>query len=213
MRAIDHSTGAARPALRGIMHLVSAPVAGLAALWLVLTSPQHQVALSIYGIGLVALFTVSGSYHVIATSEARQKILRRLDHSTIFAFIAATYTPLIVIAVDGTAQTVAVLTIWTGAAVGAVAAFAAPKHPGVFALYLVLGWASVGLIGSVWAENATSGTLVAAGGAAYTAGAILFALQRPFKTRTVFGYHELWHTFTLTAAVCHFLAIRVLSLY
>ena len=50
-------------------------------------------------------------------------------------------------------------------------------------------------------------TLILAGGAIYTAGALVYATRRPDPRPAVFGYHEVFHLCTIVAALCHYVAV------
>src|SRR5918992_5948674 len=108
------------PRLRGLLHAHAAWVAGAAVLVLIALAPTGgaRVASLIYGAGLIALFTASAVYHRWRGDPRWKPWLRRLDHSTIFVFIAASYTPVGLLVLDGTLQTVVLVSVWTGAAAG-----------------------------------------------------------------------------------------------
>jgi hemolysin III len=59
--------------------------------------PVHTASVWIYGAGLVSRFAMSAAYNFWLNFSAKL-ILRRFDQSTIFLFIAATYTPFIALA-------------------------------------------------------------------------------------------------------------------
>ena len=96
------------PRLRGLLHAHAAWVAGAASIVLVALAPTGgaRVAAIIYGAGLIALFSASALYHRWPGDPRWKPWLQRLDHSTIFVFIAASYTPVGLLVLDGTLQTV-----------------------------------------------------------------------------------------------------------
>ena len=49
--------------------------------------------------------------------------------------------------------------------------------------------------------------LVLGGGLLYTLGAVVYALKRPDPWPRVFGFHEIFHLFTIAGAGCHLAAI------
>jgi hemolysin III len=73
------------------------------------------------------------------------------------------------------------------------------------ALYIVLGWAGLAALPTLWSRPGTL-ALIVAGGALYTLGAILFASHRPRLSERWFGYHEVWHSFGLAAGALLFVA-------
>src|ERR687898_3538106 len=114
------------PRLRGLLHAHAAWIAAVAAIVLIALAPTGaaRVAALIYGLGLIALFTVSALYHRWPGDPRWKPWLRRLDHSTIFVFIAASYTPIALLVLEGTLQTVVLVSVWTGAAAGVVLSLA-----------------------------------------------------------------------------------------
>ena len=75
------------------------------------------------------------------------------------------------------------------------------------AIGLILGWVGVVAFPQLLQLDLAGLLLVLAGGLLYSAGAIVYALRRPDPVPGVFGYHELFHVFTLAAAACQFAAI------
>ena len=121
-------------------------MAAAAAIVLVALAPtaSARVAAVIYGAGLIALFTASALYHRWPGDPRWKPWLRRLDHSTIFIFIAASYTPVALLVLDGTLQTVVLISVWAGAAAGVALSLAWISAPRLVAgCYLALGWVAV----------------------------------------------------------------------
>ena len=135
------------PRLRGLLHAHAAWVAGAASVVLVVLAPTAaaRVAAVIYGAGLIALFSASALYHRWPGDPRWKPWLRRLDHSTIFVFIAASYTPVGLLVLDGTLQTVVLVSVWAGAAAGVILSLAWISAPRWLqaACYLALGWVAV----------------------------------------------------------------------
>jgi hemolysin III len=136
--------------------------------------------------------------------------MRRVDHSTIFVFIAASYTPPALLVLTDPLRWVVLVTVWAGALAGVVFSVAwigAPRGL-VAGCYLALGW--VALIAApqlIERLSATPLALLAAGGVLYTAGAVVYAVRRPDPWPRVFGFHELFHAFVVAAAAAHFAAM------
>ncbi|WP_205697105.1 hemolysin III family protein [Conexibacter sp. SYSU D00693] len=205
------------PRLRGALHLWSAAPAAAAAITLLVLAPHPdaRAACAVYGVGLVALFAGSALYHRWPGDLRWKPLLRRIDHSTIFVFIAASTTPPAVLLLDGTARTGVLLAVWLGAAAGVLLSVAwidAPRWLQT-ACYLALGWAAVSVMDDLFSAGGVAvGVLFVTGGVLYSAGAIAYALQRPDPWPSVFGYHEVFHLLVTAAAVVHYVAIALVVL-
>jgi hemolysin III len=133
----------------------------------------------------------------------------------IFVLIAGTYTPLALLVLDGAWSIAILCAVWGIAAVGIV--LKAVKIDGFAALggtlYIVLGWmAVVAMPQIVRGLSGVEIALILAGGLMYTGGAIILATNRPNPSPRVFGYHEIWHSFTIGAAACHYAAVMMFTL-
>jgi hemolysin III len=131
--------------------------------------------------------------------------MRRLDHSMIFVLIAATYTPLCLLGLRGGGAVLTLVGIWAGATLGVVLGMAgvAEKRGVGTTLYLLMGWVAALSVPSLASRlGPTYLGLIVAGGLAYTVGAIGLATNWPNPRPATFGYHEVWHTFTLVAGAC-----------
>jgi hemolysin III len=201
-----------KPKLRGVSHLVAAIAAVLAGSQLVIASPaDRRGPVVIYVAGLIALFGVSALYHKPMWSLRVRAWLKRLDHATIFVFIAATYTPVCWLALGTEQGHGLLLAVWIGAAIGAIKSIVWPGAPRsvTAALYVAVGWlASTGFSALVGALGPTGLGLLIAGGVLYTTGAVLYALRWPDVVPGVFGPHEVFHVVVIAAAVCHFVLVR-----
>ena len=200
------------PRLRGLLHAHAAWVAAVAAIALIALAPTAgaRVAALIYGVGLIALFSVSALYHRWPGDPRWKPWLRRMDHSTIFVFIAASYTPVGLLVLDGTVQIVVLVSVWAGALAGivmSVAWISAPRWLQALT-YLLVGWVAVLALPQL-AERVGVAPLVllAVGGGLYTLGAVVYAIRRPDLWPRTFGFHEVFHTLVIAAAVVHFVAM------
>jgi hemolysin III len=168
------------------------------------------VSCLIYSLTVCGLFGISALYHRRVWTERGYQIMRRLDHSMIFIFIAGTYTPFCVLLLDrGTAELI--LSLSWGGALGGVALKTIWPHLPRWAgapLYLALGWGGVAIMPDILQRGGvTTLVLMAVGGVAYSVGAVFYALRRPNPWPTVFGHHEFFHACTLVAAISHHIAI------
>ncbi len=199
------------PRLRGVTHMYAFFCATVAAAMLVVAAPggMSRAASAIYGTGLCALFGGSALYHRWRWNPRWKPILQRIDHSTIFVFIAASYTPICLLVLSGSIRWIVLVTVWTGALGGVALSVAWITAPRVLAsaCYVALGWVAVIAYPQMHASLPWLPlVLIATGGVLYTAGAVVFATQRPNPWPKVFGFHEIFHAFVILAAVAHFVA-------
>jgi hemolysin III len=202
-----------KPRLRGVSHQWAFYVSLALGAALVVAAPggQPRLAAGIYALSVAALFGTSAVYHRITwASQAARRWMRRLDHSMIFFLIAGTYTPFALLVLDGDLATVIMVVVWAGALGGIVMKLVwidAPKTL-VAIIYLALGWVAVAAFPTMLDELGITGTaLVSAGGLLYTAGALVYAFQRPNPAPTVFGYHEVFHALVILAAALQYAVI------
>jgi hemolysin III len=215
---LEHPPAApAKPRLRGVSHLWAFVISLPVGLLLVATAPDGaaRVGACIYVLGVWAMLGVSAAYHRVGWSAAAHRRLSRLDHSTIFIGIAATYTPVALVCLNGWARTLILTVVWTGAAVGVILQWlpVTPPRWAFTAAYIVVGWCALLVAPQLWEGVGPAGFLLfLAGGVAYSVGAVVYARQRPDPWPETFGYHELFHACTVVALVLHFVAIAVFVL-
>jgi hemolysin III len=203
-----------RPLLRGAMHLVVALLApaGLVLLLLLADSPRRYVGASIFAASLMLLYTTSASYHIAPWSDRLRAVMKRADHAMIFVLIAGTYTPLCLVVLS-TAWGISILSlVWTLAGLGVLLVIAWPSAPRwvTVAPYLAVGWVGVLPISQVLTNMPPLAiTMLAAGGALYTVGAVVYARRKPNPFPRVFGFHEVFHTFVVAGTALHFTLIAI----
>jgi hemolysin III len=169
----------------------------------------------VYGVGLCALFAASGTYHRWRWNPRWRPLLRRIDHSTIFVFIAASYTPVALLVMHGTLRWAILIAVWTGALAGVILSVAWITAPRVLSAlcYLALGWVVVvALPQMIDRLDVAPLLLLAAGGVLYSAGAVVYATKRPNPWPRVFGFHEVFHALVIAAAAAHFAAVAIYAL-
>jgi hemolysin III len=205
-----------KPRMRGRLHQGAFFASIPAGLLLVLVAPdaRARIACLVYAVTLVGLFGVSASYHLGDWSEEAYARMRRLDHSMIFVLIAGTYTPFCVLVLQGTAGLVSLIIVWAGAAVGvATKLYRVDLHVLSGFMYIGLGWVAIGTLPALLRGlDGLETALLIAGGALYSLGALVLATNKPNPWPTTFGYHEVWHSMTIAAAVCQYVSILLVVL-
>ena len=182
---------------------------------LVATTPggRERLAAAAFGGALVLSFGVSALYHRVDWRPSARRVVRRLDHASIYLLIAGTYTPYGLLVLSGAWQFSVLGVVWIGAALAIVQRLFwldAPRWVPV-AAGISLGWVGIVALPQIIEASGLSGTvLVAAGGILYTLGAVVYAVQRPNLVPATFGFHELFHVLTVLAAACQFAAIAIL---
>lgn len=202
-----------RPKLRGVLHAVGFVVAVVVgAVFVSATDGRRLVAAAAFAGSAATMLGASALYHRITWSPSARPRMRRVDHAGIYILIAGTYTPVGLLSLHGSIQRTVLGVVWAGAAAAIVTKICwvgAPKWlSAVFGI--TLGWVGIAAMPQL-AHNAglTAVALIAAGGVAYTLGAIVYARRRPDPIPAVFGYHEVFHALTLVALVCQYVAIAL----
>ncbi|MEU7802849.1 hemolysin III family protein [Micromonospora arborensis] len=204
-----------KPRMRGWLHTYAffvALVCGIVLCSIAASRPGWAPLVSclIYSLTVCGLFGTSALYHRRVWSERGYQVMRRMDHSMIFVFIAGTYTPLCVLLLAPRPATVMLALVWGGALAGVMIKMVWPHAPRWVSapLYLALGWVAVAMLPQILQGGGVAAlVLLIAGGAMYSVGAVFYALRRPNPWPTVFGHHEFFHACTLLAALCHHIAI------
>ena len=205
-----------KPTWRGWIHLGTFPVAiaGGIVLIVLANGVTAKIAAAVFMATSMLLFGNSALYHRFHWKERTRIILKRIDHANIFLLIAGTYTPIALLALPESKGVLLLALVWGGTALGIgfrVFWINAPRWLYV-PLYLALGWAAVMYLGDLLAVNLAMMVLVVVGGALYTCGAIVYGLKKPNPVPGVFGFHEIFHTLTVLAFLCHWTAILLICL-
>ena len=173
-------------------------------------SASVMIAISVFGVCVVTLYTMSALYHFLPDGTAKG-VFRIFDHCTIFLLIAGTYTPFCVILLGATPVGIALLAgEWLLAVLGIVGNAIAMRNKVIKALsmifYLIMGWAILAALPFVFGEmGAAAFWLLLAGGLCYTGGVVFFALGKKVKY-----FHSIWHLFDIAGTVLQFLSILFL---
>jgi hemolysin III len=202
-----------KPLLRGWFHVAAfAVIAVLGVLMAAVAgaSVSERMWLVVYVTGTLAMFGVSSMYHRLPWRDRGRSIMRRLDHSAIFLAIAGAYTPIMAVALQGWQKTVVLTLVWGGTIVGMALEWLPVQVPrSLFtAIYVIVGWSAAIAFPQLYDALGPVGFgLVLGGGLLYTMGAVVYALKRPDPWPRVFGFHEIFHLFTIAGAGCHLAAI------
>jgi hemolysin III len=214
----SEAIAAVKPRLRGVSHEWAFFVSLILGAGLILAAktPKATMAVAIYAVSLSALLGTSALYHRVNWTRPNvRRWMRRLDHSMIFFLIAGTYTPFALLVLNGPLADAILVVVWAGAIAGAVVETIWIDHPKWVAalIYISLGSVAVVAFPQLWLDMGAAGTLlVASGGLLYTAGAVVYATQRPNPNPRVFGYHEIFHALVIAAAAAHFAAVAFFAL-
>jgi hemolysin III len=200
-----------KPRLRGVSHAIAFGLTPAVALAIHASAASARAAYAglIYAGTLAALFGVSALYHCPTWSPRARSLLRRADHSTIFIFIAGTYTAF-ALALPGERQNSLLALAWCLAALGVSRVLFWPNAPRVVSvgLYLVMGWMIVLYWGDLWRGMGVIRLgLVLAGGLLYSVGAVIYGRRWPDPIPRVFGFHEIFHVMVIAAASLHLVVV------
>ncbi len=194
-----------------ISHLVAACFAIVGTALLVTQAaaqgdPWKVVGLAVYGVGVIGLFSASALHHGIDHSPRTNEVLRTLDYAAVFALIAGTVTPLVLVLFRNTFGWTVLGAVWAIAIAGIAVRSVFPNLPKYVTstLYIVLGWIPVLLVWSGVALPFGAYALLAAGGLAYSVGFVVFVIERPNPWPGVLGFHEIWHVLVVIAALLHY---------
>ena len=205
----------ARPRLRGMIHQYAVGVAAVCGIVLCAVAAGRSGWLAfgacvIYSITICGLFGISALYHRRVWGPRGYAVMKRLDHSMIFLFIAGTYTPFSLLLLDRPTATWVLSIVWGGAVTGVALKMAWPRAPRWLSvpLYILLGWTAAFVFPDLWRGGGTAPlVLLLAGGVLYSAGAVCYALKRPNPWPRTFGHHEIFHAATVVAALCHYIGV------
>tara|TARA_B100001094_G_C17876985_1_gene644973 strand:+ start:150 stop:785 length:636 start_codon:yes stop_codon:yes gene_type:complete len=201
-----------QPKFRGVMHHFMFFVSLVACIPLILKSTNSIEATStiVYSIGLLSMFGFSALYHRKKTTVEIKKILRKLDHSGIFLMIAGTFTPICLLSLPLDSGIQLLTIIWGVAIVGILQSIFFSKIHRLLraSIYLVAGWVALPFMPMlVVSLSFIKLTLVITGGVIYSLGATAYGFRFPKLNPDIFGFHEVFHTLVVIAAILHFIVI------
>lgn len=203
-----------KPKLRGWVHFIAAPLSLAASIVLIVLAPTTALkwASAVYLASSFILFGNSALYHLFYWKPSIRRVLQRLDHANIFLLIAGTYTPMAVGVLDKSNATTLLIIIWSGAIVGILVSVFWPTAPRWLStlLYVILGWTAVWYLPQLWRGGGPALVwLLIAGGLLYTIGAVAYATKKPNPWPKWFGFHEVFHVFTVLAWACQCVAAYI----
>ena len=211
---VEEVADAVRPRLRGWLHLGTFPLAVLAGAVLVAMAPDGppRTACAVYALTSALLFGVSAAYHRGSWTPRTLRMLKRLDHSSIYLLVAGTYTPFAALALPEPQRSVLLWVVWLGAAGGVAFRVLRPDAPRwlYVPLCALLGWVAVFFMPALIAGAGMLAIgLIVMGGLLYTAGGVVYGLQRPDTWPGTWGHHEWFHAATVAAWAVHYAAVVV----
>jgi hemolysin III len=205
-----------KPSWRGWIHTGVLPLAVAGGIVLIVLADGlvAKVAAAVFFAGSVLLFGTSAIYHRFNWSPKVKLALKRFDHANIFLLIAGSYTPITLLALPQDKGLILIIAIWVVALMGIsfrVFWIGAPRWLYVV-IYIAMGWAAVVYLPEFLEANLAMMLLILIGGLLYTLGAVFYAMKRPNPFPGHFGFHEIFHTFTVLAFMCHWTAVLLISL-
>jgi hemolysin III len=213
--AIEFAALETKPTWRGWIHAGTFPLAIVLGVVLIVAAEgaAAKISSSVFVASSLLLFGNSALYHRIDWKPKTKAIFKRIDHANIFLLIAGSYTPITVLALPHDKSVLLLWLVWAGAGLGIlfrVFWIGAPRWLYV-PLYLLLGYASLIFIVDFFDANAAMMTLILVGGLFYTVGAVIYGLKKPNPFPGKFGFHEIFHTLTLLAFLCHWAGIFIVA--
>ena len=175
-------------------------------------SPISIISVTVFGISLILLYSVSATYHGVITNEKIIFRLRKLDHSMIFILIAGSYAPFCLIALGGSKGAVSFSIIASIAIAGILFRmlwFDCPRWLQT-SLYIGLGWSAIFMIKPLsQVLSPVSLFLLVLGGVLYTIGGVIYGLKPKKLQIGSFGFHEIFHIFIILGSLCHFICVFI----
>lgn len=193
--------------LNSISHSIASLISVIGLILLIKKCDGHGLKLFcsiIYGFSLIILYTSSALYHGIKRQTIK-RLFRILDHCSIFFLIAGTYTPILLISINGNTGWWFFGIQWTLAFIGIVfKIFFTGKYESLsVSIYLIMGW----MITFKWNQltyliSASSFYLLLIGGIIYTIGIFFYLFDSKIKY-----FHFVWHLLVITGSILHYIAI------
>ena len=205
--------GRAKPLTRGWVHAIFSPLAMAACIVAICLAPTKglKAACSVYLASSCLLFINSACYHIGNWGKRLTDVLRRIDHANIFLLIAGTYTPLS-FALPFIGRVIVISVMWGTVALALlvnVLWISAPRWL-YTSTYIVIGVAGASIMPFLWLSKWAGFIVViltACGGILYIAGGVIYGAKKPDPWPKVFGFHEIFHVFTVLGYACEITAV------
>ncbi len=170
---------------------------------------RARFSAAVFALCLAACFGASAVYHRPTWRPEVRSWLARADHAGIYLLIAGTYTPVALLVMSDAWAASVLSVVWSGCLAAILLKLFWVQSPKWLSavIALTLGWVGVVAFGQLLKLPLAGLLLIVVGGCLYSAGAVVYARRRPDPFPRMFGYHELFHVFTLGAAACQYVAI------
>lgn len=210
----------------GISHLIGAVLSVIGLVFLIVYSAKYGegawdvVSFTIFGMGLILLYTFSTLYHMLNIGERGTRVFRKFDHMMIYVLIAASYTPICLGPIRGPWGFSILGVVWGLAILGIILTAVWLQAPRwlTTSIYIAMGWLVIvmayPLLTTFKELNALYSLIwLLIGGIFYTIGGVIYGLKKaPFTTKH-FGFHEIFHIFVLFGSICQYWFIFRYLLY
>ncbi len=210
----------------GISHLIGAVLSVIGLVFLIVYSAKYGegawdvVSFTIFGVGLILLYTFSALYHMLNIGEKGTRVFRKFDHMMIYVLIAASYTPICLGPIRGPWGFSILGVVWGLAILGIILTAVWLQAPRwlTTSIYIAMGWLVIvmayPLLTTFKELNALYSLIwLLVGGIFYTIGGVIYGLKKaPFTTKH-FGFHEIFHIFVLLGSICQYWFIFRYLLY
>ena len=212
LEALNDVEPIAVPSLRGVSHELAFAFAPALGFLLVASAEgaRASTGASVFALTMTLMLGVSAVNHRASISESWRPRLRRLDHVAINLAVAGTWTAFALVLDPGAAPAAVTAIVWGGAILASLVTIAWVDVPGWIPTVItsVAAWSACVVLPDLGDALGAAGLgLVLLGGAAYTAGAVVYALRRPNPLPASVGYHEIFHALVVAGAACHYLAL------
>lgn len=201
----------------GFSHLIGAVLSLVGLVLLIVYAALYGegaldvVTFTIFGVGLLLLYTFSTLYHLLNLGEKGTRVFRKFDHIMIYVLIASSYTPICLGPLRGPWGWSTFGVVWGIAVIGIVLTAVWIKAPRwlTTTIYIAMGWLVIimayPLIKTFSELNALHSLWwLLIGGIFYTIGGIIYGIKKaPFTTKH-FGFHEIFHIFVMLGSFCQF---------
>ncbi|MGL4737501.1 MAG: PAQR family membrane homeostasis protein TrhA [Cellulosilyticaceae bacterium] len=205
-----------REPINAFTHLTGAVISLIGTVLILLLGKQGEplsapawISMIIFGLSLVLLYTTSGIYHLVQTTDHILLKLKKLDHSMIFILIAGSYTPFCLLSLEGVWKWSIITVVWSLAIIGIFLKMFWINMPRWLStgLYIGMGWIAIFALKPLYDSLSLGGFVwLVLGGVMYTIGGVIYGLKKPNISES-FGFHEIFHIFVMLGSACHYWAI------